>query len=63
MMKTVNEHLLDQICAVKNSYGARNYKKHQKRVNFLLRINQSHGRNQLLTMTEINKGKLNQIIA
>ena len=61
MSKTVNEHLLDQLCAVKNSYGTKKYKRHQKRVNFLLRIHKSHGRDQRLSMGEIDSRRLNTI--
>ena len=65
MIKTVNEHLLDQIWKKKKAVEIPNYhyKTFNKRINFLLRINQSHGGNQVVTMTEINRGKLNQIIA
>ena len=60
MIKTVNEHLLDQIGMLKGTYGTK-YKRHQKRVNFLLRINQSHGRDHPLTMGEIDSRRINPI--
>ena len=61
MIKTVNEHLLDQIGMLKGTYGTK-YKRHQKRINFLLRINQSHGRDHRLTMGEIDSRRINPLI-
>ena len=57
MIKTVNEHLLDQIGMLKGTYGTK-YKRHQKRVNFLLRIHKSHGRDHSLSMGEIDSRRL-----
>ena len=75
MIKTVNEHLLDQIGMLKGTYGMtlrdrltdalksdkEKYKRHNRRVNFLLRINQSHGRDHRLTMGEIDSRRINPI--
>ena len=60
MIKTVNEHLLDQIGMLKGTYGTK-YKRHQKRVNFLLRMNQRHGRDHRLTMGEIDSSRINPL--
>ena len=71
MTKTVNEHLLTNIRALKEAHGAYasdkwsnvpKYKRFNKRINFLLGVNQSHGRNKLLTMTEVSDRKVNPIV-
>ena len=64
MIKTVNEHLLDQIWKKKKAVEIPNYhyKTFNKHINFLLGVNQSHGRNKLLTMTEVSDRKVNPIV-
>ena len=58
---TVNKHLLVQIRMMKGAYGTPKYKRYNKRVNFLLRIHKSHGRDHSLTMGEIDSRRINPI--
>jgi hypothetical protein len=58
---TVNKHLLVQIRMMKGAYGTPKYKRHNRRVNFLLRINQSHGGDHRLTMGEIDSRRINPL--
>ena len=59
-MKTVNEHLLEQLRKEKKAIAECNlmYRCNRRRINFLLRINQSHGRNHLLTWDEMDSGRI-----
>ena len=59
---TVNKHLLVQIRMMIGAYGTPKYKRHQKRVNFLLRINQSHGKDHRLTMGEIDNRRIHSLL-
>ena len=68
MSKTVNEHLLSNIRSMKKVHGAYatdqwstvpKYRRFNKRINFLLRIHRTHGRNHRLDMGEIISGRLN----
>ena len=58
---TVNKHLLVQIRMMIAAYGTLKYKRYQKRVNFLLRINQSHGKDHRLTTGEIDSRRINPL--
>jgi hypothetical protein len=46
---------------MKGAYGTLKYKRFNKHVNFLLRINQSHGKDHRLTMGEIDSRRINPI--
>jgi len=61
MSKTVNEHLLDNIRNLKGAYGTPKYKRFNKRINFLLRMNRQHGRNQILSNREVEQGRIDPI--
>ena len=58
---TVNKHLLVQIRMMRGAYGTQKYKRYNKRVNFLLRMNQRHGRDHRLTMGEIDSSRINPL--
>ena len=58
---TVNKHLLVQIRMMRGAYGTPKYKRYNKRVNFLLRMNQSHGGDHRLTTGEIDSRRINPI--
>ena len=59
MSKTVNEHLLSNIRSMKKAQAPRfagshlPYKRFNKRINFLLRIHRTRGRDHRLNMGEI----------
>ena len=61
-MKTVNEHMRDQICAVNNLYGTKKYKTHQKRLNFLYKAHDKCGRDHVISETEVKLCKLYPLI-
>ena len=58
---TVNKWLINEIRKMQGAYGTPKYKRHNNRINFLLRIHQSHGRDHRLTMGEIDSRRINPI--
>ena len=65
MISTVNQHLIDNIRGMKGGYGTPHlnsvYKRFNKRINFLLRMNRQHGRNQILSNREVEQGRIDPI--
>jgi len=64
-ISTVNEHLIDNIRGMNGVCGSPHlnsvYKRFNKRINFLLRMNRQHGRNQILSKREVEQGRIDPI--